>query len=75
MERYLNLSGQSGVVAYEAGNDFILVSFAEGPTYLYTYRSAGKRQIEDMKRLARAGRGLSGYISQHVKDRYAKKLP
>jgi hypothetical protein len=74
MERYKNLSGNSGVVAYATIDDGILVQFEDGAIYLYTHQSAGRSRIERMQALAVAGRGLSTYISQHVRDAYAAKL-
>lgn len=71
--RYGNKAGNSGVIAYEIKRDFIRVKFVDGSTYTYTYRSAGRENIERMKILARSGRGLSGYISTHVKDRFSEK--
>ena len=41
MERYKNLSGDSGVVAYQIKPDSIDVKFEDGWIYLYTYKSAG----------------------------------
>ncbi|RDZ26624.1 hypothetical protein [Lysobacter silvisoli] len=73
MERYRNLSGRSGVAAYELGDDRIAVVFVDGARYLYTQRSAGARHVAQMQRLAVAGRGLSGYISRHVRERYERK--
>nr|WP_202800677.1 hypothetical protein [Hydrocarboniphaga effusa] len=73
MERYRNLSGESGVVAYEAGVDFIRVRFAGGDIYRYDRTRPGARHVERMKRLAQSGRGLSTYISQHVHMAYASK--
>jgi len=74
MQRYANRSGQSGVVAYELGADAITVKFTGGDRYLYTQDSAGAVHIARMRELAENGRGLSTYISQHVRDRYARKL-
>jgi hypothetical protein len=65
MEPYGNLSGDSGVQSFEIGPDFITVRFHDRPPYLYTYETAGRDNVERMKRLARAGRGLSTFISQH----------
>lgn len=73
MERYANLSGNSGVIAYEAGVDSITVKFSNGQFYLYTNESAGADNIEHMKRLAALGRGLSGFISSSVRDGYAER--
>jgi hypothetical protein len=73
MERYKNHAGDSGVVAYETGPDFIRVQFIGGETYLYTYESTGADAVELMKTLAEQGRGLSTFISQSVKGTYATK--
>jgi hypothetical protein len=70
MKRYKNLSGDSGVVAYEVHPRRIDIRFTNGRTYKYTSRSAGADNIELMKKLAVAGRGLSTFISQVVKDGY-----
>ena len=88
MHRYRNTSGESGVVAYEIGKDSdgkgsdgkdsdtdsITIQFTGGERYLYTARSAGAENIAKMQELAREGRGLSTFVSQHIRSRYAKKL-
>ncbi len=74
MEPYKNLSGDSGVVAYEIGTDFIKVQFHDGLIYLYNYQSAGKDKIEQMKQLAIAGEGLNTFISKFVENGYASKI-
>lgn len=73
MTAYENLSGNSGVTAYEIGDDWIKVQFRYGWIYLYTVESAGSTNIEEMKPLAQSGQGLSGFISQNVKSDYAEK--
>jgi hypothetical protein len=75
MQRYRNLSGNSGVEAYELGEDFIQVRFRPGVVYWYTEASVGVRHLAALKRLALQGRGLGTYISQHaeVKEGYARK--
>lgn len=74
MERYKNLGGDSGVVAYEFGADSIKVQFRGGDVYLYTYESTGPNDIDTMKSLALSGQGLNEFISRHVKKRFAAKL-
>jgi len=74
MQRYANLSGNSGVVAYRIDGDSITVKFAEGWQYLYTYESAGADNVEHMKKLAASGHGLSAFISAAVRDKFAKKF-
>ena len=74
MQRYGNQSRDSGVVAYDIDAGQIIVQFRNGDRYLYTEDSAGAANIARMQELARAGRGLSSFISQHVHDRYARKI-
>jgi hypothetical protein len=74
MTPYKNLSGKSGVVAYELGTDSINIEFVGGAVYRYDYDHAGRDAIQAMKMLAEAGEGLSTFISQQVGDAYAEKL-
>jgi len=74
MQRYGNQSRESGVVAYDIDAGQITVQFRNGDRYLYTEDSAGAANIARMQALAKAGRGLSSFISQHVHDRYARKI-
>ena len=74
MERYKNLGGQSGVDSYEIAPDSITVKFKDGAVYLYTNASAGVQNIEKMKALAVAGRGLNSFINTTVRKSYASKL-
>lgn len=72
MTPYKRLSGDSGVLAYLIEARAIRVKFVDGRVYTYTHGSAGRDNVEQMKRLAQAGKGLSTFISQHVRDGYAK---
>lgn len=74
MRPYEDSSHESGVSAYEFGDDFIAVRFKSGEVYVYDYRSTGRAAVEKMKRLAESGRGLSTYISREVRENYATKL-
>lgn len=74
MQRYKNRSGESGVVAYDIDKRSITVEFTGGTRYVYTDQSAGADNITEMQRLATQGSGLSTYISQIVRERYARKL-
>ena len=73
MERYLNRNGDSGVTDYELGAGFIRVRFRGGATYRYGHIRPGQHDVDQMKGLAVAGRGLGTYISQHVRERYESK--
>ena len=74
MQRYKNISGESGVVAYQIGLGSIVVKFTGGDSYLYTKKSAGAANVTQMQKLAQEGSGLSTFISQNVHDRYETKL-
>ena len=74
MERYKNLSEDSGVLAYELSPGAIVVQFTNGWKYEYTDHSAGASAVATMQRLARSGKGLSGFISANVRDAYVRKF-
>ena len=69
MKPYKNLSGNSGVCEYEIGLDYIKVQFKKNSPYTYSYASAGRDIVEEMKILAESGKGLNSFI-----NKYAKKL-
>ena len=71
---YRNLSGESGVIAYEPRSSGIVLQFADRSRYLYTYASTGRDHVAEMKRLAKKGRGLTTYVNQHVGRAYAMRL-
>lgn len=66
MQPYKNLSGDSGVLAYEIGNDYVIVQFKNGKHsfYKYTYVRTGMVVVEEMKRLAIIGKGLNSLIGR-----------
>jgi hypothetical protein len=73
MMRYLNLTGQSNVIGYDIGIDYIKVYFAGSiRPYTYSYASAGRANVETMKRLAHSGSGLNSFINRCVKYSYAR---
>ena len=74
MVPYKNSAGNSGVMAYAIGDDSISIQFVDGTIYVYTNKSAGVGNIKHMKELAKAGKGLSTFISTTVKDRYEQKF-
>ena len=75
MPKYRDVDGDSGVIGYEYGPDWIEVEFKKGANrfYRYSYMSAGSQHVERMKRLADAGDGLNSYINRYVARRYASK--
>lgn len=73
MRKYENLSGRSGITAYQIYDAAVAVEFGER-TYLYSYQSAGTENVEKMKRLARRGEGLATFITRNIPFEYAKRL-
>jgi hypothetical protein len=65
VQPYLDRSHNSGVVEFKNGLDFIIVRFRSGDLYVYSVERVGRDHVEEMKRLAVSGRGLSSYINQH----------
>lgn len=74
MEKYKNLKGDSGVQSYEIGSDFIIVHFKNDGSYVYNSEIPGSVHVEQMKKLATKGKGLSTYISTTIKKKYAEKI-
>ena len=74
MENYKNVYGNSGVRAYQISSDSISIKFSDGSTYVYTYESTGWQSIEIMKELAQKGVGLTTFINQRVRNKYAERL-
>jgi len=72
MKRYANTNGNSGVSSYEIGSDYIWVEFTTGSIYEYTYASAGREHIENMKPLAQSGSGLNSYTMKYVRKSYSR---
>jgi len=74
MEGYANRSGNSGVAAFQIGDDYIWVQFTSGAIYEYTYSSAGAGNIEEMKTYASLGSGLCSFIKRYVNKNYSRKI-
>ena len=74
MKVYRDIGGDSGVYGYEYGEDWIKVQFKDGAVYEYTNTSAGKGNIDTMKRLADSGDGLNSFINRNVRKNYSQKL-
>lgn len=74
MQRYANLSGESGVLAFELGRGSITVEFSDGWCYVYDEQSAGAANVVRMREFAEVGIGLCTFISRSVRQRYARKF-
>jgi hypothetical protein len=66
--------GGSGVTRYAIGPDYIVLEFKSGEAYLYNHSTPGRSEVETMKRLAEAGKGLTTFINRKVGASYAEKL-
>lgn len=70
---YEDRSGDSGVRAYQAGPNFIIVEFKSGGAYRYDHtQPAGSTPPPAPP--PTHGDGLATYINQNVRDDYAEKL-
>lgn len=68
---YKDIDGDSDVYQYEIGPDYISVKFNDNQKiYKYSYATAGKYHVENMKRLAEHGYGLNSYIMNYCKHSY-----
>lgn len=74
MEKYRDISGNSGISAYEFGDEFITVRFTKGGMYLYNYSITGSNHVKKMIKLAKMGNGLNRYINLNTRYAYARKI-
>ena len=70
LQRYQNNGGNSNVIAFQIEDDYIDVQFGGGKVYRYSYNSAGKSKVEEMKKLALSGSGLNSYIMRNARLDY-----
>lgn len=75
MKPYRDIDGDSGISAYEYGDDWISVQFKHGGTYTYRSARIGSAHIATMKQLADSRDGLNAYINNHpdVKKGFSDK--
>lgn len=75
MKAYRDIDGDSGISAYDDGDDWIKVQFKSGQTYEYQASKIGQEHITAMKALANAGDGLNSYIMRNpaVKNGWSSK--
>lgn len=73
--KYRDVSGNSGIVNFSSGNDFIWIEFKGDKVYLYNSRITGEEAIKELNKKAILGKGLSGFISQNpdVGDNYVER--
>jgi hypothetical protein len=74
MTPYRDRDGDSGITAYEIGDDSIKIEFKDGSRYFYDATAPGARHVEEMCRLAESGDGLNTYINRYVRSNHAGKL-
>lgn len=74
MKPYKNLSGNSGIKAYEILDDGLKIQFVDGSVYLYNIAFNGENAIKIMKALAKKGIGLTTYINREIRENFATKL-
>ena len=73
---YRSRNPGAGVRNFEILPDAIILEFADRKwRYLYNSERPGPEHVNNMKRLALEGDGLTTYVNQHVRENYAAKLP
>ena len=72
MKNYLNLGGNSNVKFYDYDATSIKIQFSTGAPYIYSYQSAGRENVENMKRLADRGVGLNSFVMRNARKLYVR---
>ena len=65
MQEYHSLRPKSFIISYSEGYDFVRVQIDDSRIYRYTNKSAGKKNINKMKELAKQGR-LEEFMDDEV---------
>ena len=75
MKAYGDYNGTSGIKGYfiDPADNYMEIEYASGRVYTYTKRNVGEVKFGVMKALAINGRGLNGYINEHVRGRGRKR--
>ena len=74
LEAYKNLSGESGITAFEMEKIRCVIYFEDGSAYVYDEITPGVKNLAAMKILASKGRGLHTFIERFVKENYSLRL-
>ena len=74
MTSYKNLNGDSGILEYKIGTNYILILFKKTGTYKYDYINVGKVHVEAMQKLAKQGPGLNTYINDYLEDKKVSQI-
>jgi hypothetical protein len=71
MQAYSDINGDSSVLSYLIGEDYIILKFMGiQRMFVYSYKKAGRERVEKMKVMAQLGEGLDRYVKESVKDLY-----
>ena len=76
MKPYTDRNRDSGIVAYEYGDDWIHIQFKHGGTYEYLSSNISAAHLNTMKRLSDSGYGLNAYNNKQpeIKNKRSRKL-
>jgi hypothetical protein len=73
---YQSQNPNAGVVNYEIVDETIILEFSNGKfRYVYNSAAPGAIHVTAMMNLAAQRKGLTTYVSQHIRKNYANKLP
>jgi hypothetical protein len=73
---YKSRNPNAGILNYEMVRDAIILEFTDRKfRYIYNSIKPGIAQVDQMRRLACSGIGLTTYVNQYVREKYAAKLP
>lgn len=74
LNRYKDISGGGGITGYQFVPNGIILQFKHKDLYLYDNSKPGENHVQQMKILAKKGKGLTTYVNQHVRENYKRKL-
>ena len=74
VNKYKNLGGKSVITSYIIRKDAVTIRFTDHSVYIYNNQVTGRENVNKMKELAVAGKGLGTFVTGSLKDLAARKI-
>lgn len=74
MQPYTDRGGDTTVIGFEDGDDFIRIQYLDGAILEFRVGEVSAAHVMNLRQLAQLGEGLQSYLSRHVPTRLARRI-
>lgn len=74
MQAYTDRGGDTTVIGFEDGDDFIRIHYRDGAVLEFRVGEVSAAHVMNLRQLAQLGEGLQHYLSRHVSTRLARRI-